>query len=233
MQDSFEGDGLVLLWSGGKDAMLSHDVLHSQSPRRIRALLTTIEEDTNTVSMHGTPLSIIHQQAESLEIPLHVMQVPANAPNSTYEARLQHALRPLLTANMRKVVAGDLFLQDVKAYRRQVLTDLGATPLFPLWKRNTDWLAHRFLERGYRALVTSVDTTQLAAEYVGRVYDKSFLEELPSGIDPCGEEGAFHTVVVDGPPFRSRLAVEVDGVYGEGRMRYARFRALTEDESAP
>jgi uncharacterized protein (TIGR00290 family) len=224
MAHSSSGDGLVLMWSGGKDAMLTLDVLHSQSPRRVDALLTTVVEEVDTVTMHGTPLALIERQANALDIPLHVMRVPPNASNATYEERLERALGPLLADGMGTVAAGDLFLEDVKAYRERVLNTVGVRPLFPLWKRDTTWLAHRFVERGYRAIVTSVDQTQLDAAFVGRTYDESFLDDLPDGVDPCGEHGAFHTFVVDGPPFRSPVPVEGGEPYGKGRMRYVRLR---------
>lgn len=224
MASSSSRDGLVLMWSGGKDATLALDVLHSQSPRRVDALLTTVVEEVETVTVHGTPLALIQRQAEALGIPLHVMRVPPNASNPTYEERLERALGPLLADGARTVVAGDLFLEDVKAYRENVLQTIGATPLFPLWKRDTTWLAHHFLERGYRAVVSSVDTTQLAPAFAGRTYDESFLEDLPDAVDPCGEHGAFHTFVTDGPPFRRPVSVEVGERHGEGRMRYASLR---------
>ena len=210
--------------------MLTHDVLHSQSPRRVDALLTTVVEDVETVTMHGTPLALIERQAEALDLPLHVMRVPPNASNATYEERLERALGPLLAEGHRRVAAGDLFLDDVKAYRERVLNTLGAVPLFPLWKRDTTWLAQHFLRRGYRAVVTSVDQTQLSADFVGRVYDEAFLEALPDGVDPCGEHGAFHTFVVDGPPFRTPVPVEVGTPYGEGRMRYVSL-SLTDEQA--
>lgn len=228
MTDVSARDGLVLLWSGGKDAMLTHDVLHSQSPRRVDTLLTTVLDDVETVTMHGTPLGLVRRQAEALGLPLHVMHVPPNAANATYEARLERALGPLLAEGHGVVAAGDLFLDDVKAYRETVLERLGARPLFPLWKRDTSWLARRFVERGYRAVVTSVDTTQLDPSFVGRRYDASFLEDLPEGVDPCGEHGAFHTFVTDGPPFEQPVPVAVEEAHGDGRMRYARLRAAPE-----
>lgn len=217
-------DGFVLMWSGGKDAVLALDVLHSQSPRRINALLTTVIDEVETVTMHGTPLVLIERQADALGIPLHVMRVPPNASNPTYEERLERALGPLLGKGYHTVVAGDLFLHDVKAYREEVLKTVGARPLFPLWKRDTTWLAHRFIERGYRAVLTSVDTTQLDGEFVGREYDEVLLEDLPDAVDPCGEHGEFHTFVMDGPPFREPVPVEVGERHGDGRMRYAHLR---------
>jgi diphthamide synthase (EF-2-diphthine--ammonia ligase) len=120
------------MWSGGKDAMLTLDVLHSQSPRRVTALLTTVVEEAETVTMHGTPLTLIERQADALGIPLHVMRVPPNASNATYEERLERSLGPLLAEGERTVAAGDLFLEDVKAYRENVLRTIGAAPLFPL-----------------------------------------------------------------------------------------------------
>lgn len=232
MAHSSSGDGLVLMWSGGKDAMLTLDVLQSQSPRHVDALLTTVVEEVDNVTMHGTPLALIERQAEALDIPLHVMRVPPNASNATYEQRLERAFGPLLAEGAGTVAAGDLFLEDVKAYRERVLNTVGVKPLFPLWKRDTTWLARRFLERGYRAIITSVDQTQLSADFVGRTYDGSFLDDLPDGVDPCGEHGAFHTFVIDGPPFREPVPLEVGEPHGEGRMRYVRLGAVERREEA-
>lgn len=228
MTDAPDGDNLILMWSGGKDAMLVLDVLHSQSPRRVDALLTTVLEEVETVTMHGTPLALVRRQAEALGLPLHVMHVPPSASNATYEERLERALGPLLAKRGGIVAAGDLLLEDVKAYRESVLRRIGASTLFPLWKRDTEWLARRFVERGYRAVVTSVDVTQLDPAFAGRTYDASFLDDLPDGVDPCGEYGAFHTFVVDGPPFERPVPVTVDEVHGDGRMRYARLRPAAE-----
>lgn len=224
-------DEFVLLWSGGKDATLALDVLHSQSPRQVDVLLTTVVEEVETVTMHGTPLSLVERQAEALSLSLSVMRVPPNASNPTYEKRLERALGPLLGEGYQTVVAGDLFLEDVKAYREDVLRTVGAHPLFPLWKRDTTWLAHRFVERGYRAVISSVDTTQLDADFVGRSYDEAFLNDLPRAIDPCGENGEFHTFVVDGPPFREPVPVNVEAHHGDGRMRYATLGLSSHEEA--
>ena len=225
MTDREPQDGYVLLWSGGKDAMLTLDVLHSQSPRRVGALLTTVTENDERVTMHGTPLALIQKQAEALDLPLHVMRVPPRPPNEVYEARLDAALTPLLNAGYSTVVAGDLFLDDVRAYREEVIGALGGTVLFPLWQRDTSWLAQRFLERGYRAVVTSVDTTQLDTSFAGRVYDEAFLEDLPEEVDPCGEHGAFHTFVTNGPPFRDEVSVVVGTSEDGTRMQTVRLSA--------
>ncbi|PSQ79127.1 MAG: hypothetical protein BRD33_01045 [Bacteroidetes bacterium QH_6_63_17] len=231
MSDLQPRNGYVLLWSGGKDAMLALDVLHSQSPRRIEALLTTVVEDEERVTMHGTPLGLVQRQANALDLPLHVMRVPPRPSNEVYEARLEAALTPLLDAGFSTVVAGDLFLEDVRAYREEVIEALGATALFPLWQRDTAWLARRFLERDYRAVVTSIDTTRLDASFAGRTYDEAFLDDLPDEVDPCGEHGAFHTFVTDGPPFRREIPVTVGAAEAGERMHTARL--VSPDGSAP
>ncbi|WP_263786532.1 adenine nucleotide alpha hydrolase [Salinibacter grassmerensis] len=221
-------DGLVLMWSGGKDAMLALDVLHSQSPRRVGALLTTVTEDRERVTMHGTSLSLLERQADALDLPLHVMRVPPQPPNEVYEARLEAALTPLLETGFSTVVAGDLFLDDVRAYREELIESFGATALFPLWGRDTTWLAQHFSARGYQAVVTTVDTTQLDSSFVGRAYDDAFLEDLPDGVDPCGEQGAFHTFVTDGPPFARPVSVAENGRDTTGRFHTARLRSTRE-----
>jgi len=211
--------------------MLALDVLHSQSPRRVGALLTTVTEEDERVTMHGTPLGLIEEQADALGLPLHVMRVPARPSNDVYEARLDAALSPLLEAEFSTVVAGDLFLDDVRAYREQGIQALGATALFPLWQRDTSWLARHFLGRGYRAVVTAVDTTHLDASFAGRAYDDSFLRDLPDDVDPCGEHGAFHTFVTDGPPFRRPVPVTVGRGTSNGRMHTVRLSSTEERAS--
>lgn len=223
--------GFILLWSGGKDATLALDVLHSQSPRRIGALLTTVDEVDEQVPMHGTPLSLIERQADALGIPHSLMRIPPQAPNEVYEDRLRSALEPLLDDGRTTVVAGDLFLEDVRAYRQQAVESTGARALFPLWQRDTMWLARWFLRRGYRAVVTSVDTTQLDPSFVGRTYGEDFLADLPDDVDPCGERGAFHTFVTDGPSFRRPIPVDVGAAYGNGRMRMVELRLEDEGTS--
>ncbi len=178
--------------------------------------------------MHGTSLRLIQRQADALDLPVHVMRVPHMPTNEVYEARLEAALTPLLEDGFSTVVAGDLFLEDVRAYREQAIEDIGATALFPLWQRDTTWLAQRFLERGYRAVVTAVDTTQLDASFAGRAYDESFLDDLPEGVDPCGEHGAFHTFVTDGPPFQQPVPVTVGAAESGERMHTIRLSPTDE-----
>lgn len=217
----------VLLWSGGKDATLALAALGEADDYTVDALLTTVVEDVETVTMHGVPLDLIRAQAAALDLPLHVMRVPPAPSNATYEARLERALAPLLAQGATTVAAGDLFLDDIRTYRERVLRHIGANALFPLWHRDTEALAQHVIGAGIRAVVSSVDTTQLDASFVGRVYDTAFLHDLPDAVDPCGENGAFHTFVTDAPLFASPVPVYVAARHGSGRMRYAQLERGT------
>ena len=219
----------VLMWSGGKDAAVALQTLLEDPTYAVEALLTTIVEGTETVTMHGVPVGCIRAQAAAVGLPLHVMRVPPAPSNATYEERLERALAPRLAAGIATVASGDLFLDDIRAYREQVLRQIGAAPHFPVWQRDTAALAKHVLQVGYRAIVASVDTTQLDPSLVGRVYDAAFIEDLPDAVDPCGEDGAFHTFVTDGPPFAQPVPVQVTGRYGTERMRYARLERVADD----
>ncbi len=208
---------VALLWSGGKDAALALAALREEGDA-VAALVTTVLEEGETVTMHGVPLALVEAQARALELPLRVMRLPEGAPNAVYEERLAEALAPLRAEGVAVVAAGDLFLEDVRAYRAAALQRLGFEPRFPLWKRDTTRLAHRFIEAGYRATVCSVDTTQLSARFAGRPYDAALLRDLPPSVDPCGERGAFHTFVIGGPPFRTPVAARKKGVRRRGRL---------------
>lgn len=216
-------DRIVLLWSGGKDAALALDVLVEASPPPEVLLLTTVVDAIDVVTTHGTPLALIEAQADAMGRTVHVMRVPPQPSNATYETRLERALAPLQASGVHTVAAGDLHLDDIRAYREGLLEAMGVTPLFPIWGRDPDVMARRFLERGYRAVVTSVDTTQLDASFAGRRYDADFLDALPSDVDPCGENGEFHTFVTFGPGFDHAVDVRVVETHGTGRMRYARL----------
>ena len=223
-----EGRPTVLMWSGGKDAALALEVLQGEDAYAVQALMTTVIEDIDRVTMHGVPLALIEAQATALGLPLHVMRVPPSPSNATYEERLERALAPLLAQDITTVATGDLFLDDIRAYREDVLRRIGATPHFPIWGRDTAALARHFIASGFRAVVTSVDTTQLGTCFVGRSFDERFLSDLPEGVDPCGEHGAFHSFVTDGPIFRQAIPVQRGEAHGQGRMRYVEIRAKRE-----
>ena len=223
MSDDPPARPTVLLWSGGKDAAMALDALRQDDTADVVALVTTVIEDAGQVQVHGTPLELIEAQADALSLPLHVMSVPPEPSNATYEERLERTVAPLLADGVEAIAAGDLHLDDVRAYREDLIRRLGAEPLFPIWGRPTADLARDFRERGFRAVVTSVDTTQVDAGLAGRDYDAAFLDALPDDADPCGENGEFHTFVTHGPIFDRPVPAIVTSTHGTGRMRYAGF----------
>lgn len=213
-----DGKPTVLLWSGGKDAALALEALQADPAYEVRALLTTLWMPA-VVTIHGVSRALIVSQADTLGLPVHFMRLPSGAPNAAYEATLEDALAPLRAEGIEVVASGDVYLADVRAYRERVLRKAGVEPAFPLWEADTHRLARGFIERGYRAVVVSVDTEQLTTHFAGRDYDAALLSDLPAGVDPCGENGEFHTFVTDGPPFMHPVPVAIAPAEGEGRMQ--------------
>ena len=212
---------VALAWSGGKDSSLALDALRADPAVEVVALVTTITRDFDRISMHGVRRSVLAAQVAALDLPLVEAPIPAAASNVIYEEALATALAELCHRypGIRHLAFGDLFLEEVRAYRERILPPLGWTPLFPLWGRETAALARDFVSSGFRAILTCVDTEQLGAEFAGREFDGTLLEELPASVDPCGERGEFHTCVYAGPIFRQPLVVQI----GERVLRDARF----------
>lgn len=214
---------VLLSWSGGKDATLALERLLADPNCRVTGLLTTLTVDYDRISMHGVRRSILHRQAEGLGLPLYVAEIPAAADNDTYEAAFAGALAAARRdeADLRTVAFGDLFLADVRGWREAQLARLDWNGLFPLWGEDTARLARHFVERGYRAILCCVDTAQLAPAYCGREYDAALLDSLPTGIDPCGENGEFHTCVYAGPLWPAPIPLaRGERVLRDGRFEY-------------
>jgi uncharacterized protein (TIGR00290 family) len=220
---------VALAWSGGKDSSLALAALRSDPAVEVVALLTTVTQDYDRISMHGVRRSILAAQVDALGLPLVEAAIPAAASNQIYEAALASALSRLQQQHpaLDHLVFGDLFLEDVRAYREHVLPPLGWTPLFPLWGRDTRALAHQFIGDGYRAILTCVDTEQLSPEFAGREFDAALLADLPAAVDPCGERGEFHTCVYAGPIFSHPLRVRLgDRIRRDGRFEYCDVKLL-------
>jgi uncharacterized protein (TIGR00290 family) len=210
---------VIFAWSGGKDSMLAlHEVVRA-GEFRVAALLTNVTRDYDRISIHGVRRALLEQQAAALGIPLHTVELSAASSNEEYRTRMAEALAAFRAARIDTVVHGDIFLGDVRAYREALLAESGMKALFPLWGADTRELAERFIGLGYRAVLTCVDTEALDAAFVGRAYDPDLLRELPSGVDPCGENGEFHTWVWDGPEFERAIP----HVHGETVLRDQRF----------
>lgn len=198
---------ILLSWSSGKDStwMLHH--LRRSGAYHISALLTTVNEVARRVAMHAVRIELLEAQARAAGLPLWTIPLPDPCPNEEYEQRLGEAVRRAVSEGFTHVAFGDLFLEDVRAYREHRLAGSGLTPMFPLWRRPTGALALEMLREGVRAKLTCVDTRALDARFVGREYDARLLAELPSHVDPCGERGEFHTFVYDGPMFPAPIRV--------------------------
>ena len=199
--------GLAVLhsWSGGKDSCLALAELLADDTRSVAALLTTVTEGYDRVSMHGVRLTLLRRQADALGVPLHVVTIPQNATNAVYEARMEAAFEQFRAFGVTTIAFGDLFLLDVRRYREEWLAHAGMTPIFPLWHRDTRDLARQFIDQGYTAVLTCVDTRVLDQSYAGRTFDHALLADLPPTVDPCGENGEFHTFVSGGPIFQREI----------------------------
>jgi uncharacterized protein (TIGR00290 family) len=199
---------ILLSWSSGKDSAWALHMLNAQYPGKVQSLLTTMNEAVGRVAMHAVRRDVLEAQARAAGLPLIVVPIPSPCPNEVYEARMRAAVADAVAAGFTHVAFGDLFLQDVRRYRVERLAGTGLEPLFPVWGIPTDRLACDMLNGGLRARVACVDTRVLDASFVGREFDRSLLDELPSGIDPCGENGEFHTCVYAGPMFHNPLTLE-------------------------
>jgi uncharacterized protein (TIGR00290 family) len=202
---------ILVSWSSGKDSAWMLHVLRQQRPGSAAALLTTINESADRVAMHAVRSDVLRAQARAAGLRLITVPLPSPCPNEIYEARMAAATRAAVGEGFTHAAFGDLFLEDVRRYREDRLAGTGLTPLFPLWGRDTAALAREIIEAGVDARVTCLDPRVMPRALAGRAYDVALLAELPSGIDPCGERGEFHTCVLAGPMFAHR----VDAVVGE------------------
>jgi uncharacterized protein (TIGR00290 family) len=207
--------GIVLSWSGGKDSALSLWTLRRELAIEPLALLTTVTDAFGRISMHGVRRELLHAQARAAAIPVLEVEIPPACSNDVYEQRMAQALATGEVATSEEVAFGDLFLEDIRSYREQRLAELGKRALFPLWGRDTRALARAFIDAGFEALLVCVDPRQLDPSFAGRPYDERLLRELPAAVDPCGENGEFHTFVHAGPIFTEPIPVEV----GEVQLR--------------
>lgn len=199
---------ILLSWSSGKDSAWALHVLNQAHPGAVSALLTTVNEAVDRVAMHAVRRGVLDAQAAAAGLPLRVVPIPHPCPNEVYEARMRDAVAAAVADGFTHVAFGDLFLEDVRRYREERLAGTGLAPLFPIWGIPTRELADRMIEAGLRARVACVDTRVLDASFVGREWNRALLAELPAAIDPCGENGEFHTCVYAGPMFRRALALE-------------------------
>ena len=199
---------ILLSWSSGKDSAWALHVLRQRHPDAVAGLLTTINEAVQRVAMHAVRRDVLEAQAAAAGLPLRIVPIPDPCPNDEYEARMRGCIEQVMLDGFTHVAFGDLFLEDVRRYREGNLAGTGLTPLFPLWEIPTRELAAQMIDGGLRARIACVDTRVLDASFAGREFDASLLADLPAGIDPCGENGEFHTCVYAGPMFDRPLEIE-------------------------
>lgn len=211
------GRKILLSWSGGKDSALALEALRRAGEYEVAALLSTVTEDYQRISMHGVRRELLQAQAQATGCSLQEIMLPKDCTDEEYARRMEATLRPHVQTGTTEVAFGDLFLEDVRQYRMDRLGLIGMTAIFPIWGINTTELAHAFIERGFRAILVCVDTHALDPSFAGREFDSALLADLPPEVDPCGENGEFHTFVYDGPIF-------------ERPLRIARGEIVTRDE---
>lgn len=218
---------ILLSWSGGKDCLMALAALRDDPAWQVVALLTTITGKFERVSMHGIRRDVLQAQVAAIGLPLIECRIDWPSSNAAYEAAHENALRQAgkRWPGLRHCAFGDLFLEDVRAYRERQLASAGWRGVFPLWGADTQELARRFHARGHRAVLTCVDTEQLDGSFSGREYDPSLLGELPAGVDPCGERGEFHTLSYAGPLFAEPLRLERGAsTLRDNRFQYTDFK---------
>lgn len=195
-------ESVLVSWSGGKDSCVALLETQKTVDIRIAALLTTVTREFDRISMHGVRRVLLERQARSLGLPLHQIFIAKGADNAEYEQRMGEVLSVYRDQGISSMVFGDLFLRDIRAYRERLLGRFSMTPRFPVWGRDTAQFIREFIELGFKAVIVCVDPSQLDCSFSGRMIDEDFLADLPAGVDPCGENGEFHTFVFDGPNFR-------------------------------
>jgi uncharacterized protein (TIGR00290 family) len=197
----------LISWSSGKDSAFAlHEVLRAGEFDVVGAL-TTVTETFGRVSIHGVRQEILCAQLDAAGLPSTIVPIPYPCPNEIYEARIGEAVKRAVRDGITHIIFGDLYLEDIRAYREQKLAGTGITPVFPLWGRPTSQLAQQMIASGFVAYIATVDRKKLPAHFAGRKFDAQLLTDLPNGVDPCGENGEFHSCVVAGPIFSRRLAV--------------------------
>ncbi|RMH41424.1 MAG: adenine nucleotide alpha hydrolase [Deltaproteobacteria bacterium] len=197
----------LVSWSSGKDSAYALLAARRSPSVEIVGLVTTVTARFGRVSMHGVREELLDRQADQLGLPCAKVAIPSPCSNDVYEAEMRRVLLAARAAGVTHVVFGDLFLRDIREYREAQLADVGMRAVFPLWGRDTSALAREMVEAGVRAVLTCVDPERLAPAFAGRTFDTGLLDDLPAAVDPCGENGEFHTFVTAGPMFRGAISV--------------------------
>ncbi|HEY6467070.1 MAG TPA: hypothetical protein VIY69_13815 [Candidatus Acidoferrales bacterium] len=221
-----------LAWSSGKDSAWALHVVREAGQFEITALLTTVNSTYERVAMHAVRESLLEMQAEATDLPLVKVPIPSPCPNDVYERAMSNAMARARNEDVYHVIFGDLFLEDIRAYREKHLTACGMMPVFPVWRRDTRALADEMLAGGLSAYITCIDPRKLSPLFAGRPFDAQLVASLPPDVDPCGENGEFHTFACAGPMFRHPIAVNPGQVVHRDGFIFADLLPAAEAASA-
>jgi uncharacterized protein (TIGR00290 family) len=200
---------VLMSWSGGKDSCVALHELQRSGDYAVAGLITTVTRDYDRISMHGVRRDLLARQAEALGLPLHEVFISAGANNTDYEAAMAEALGVARASGVETVAFGDLYLADIRAYRDRMMAENRMSAVYPVWGRDTLGFVADFIQAGFKAVIVCVDLARLDASFAGRAIDAELLSALPPGVDPCGENGEFHTFVFDGPNFARPIDVSI------------------------
>lgn len=199
----------IFNWSSGKDSTLALYKILKEDQFKITSLLTIINKEFQRISMHGVHISLLEKQAESLGLNLIKMELPREPSMEEYRNLMNKTMNDIKSQDITYSIFGDIFLEDLRKYREEQLETIGMKAVFPLWKQNTTNLIHEFLDLGFKTIVTCVNETYLDKSFAGRIIDENFIKDLPKNVDPCGENGEFHTFTFDGPIFKNSIDFEI------------------------
>jgi uncharacterized protein (TIGR00290 family) len=217
-------------WSSGKDSAFALYELKKKSEINIVGLVTTLNQTHERVAMHAVRESLLIRQAEELGMPLHRILIPYGCSNEEYENKIWEFIGENPRSDMTHMAFGDLFLEDIKQYREALLRKTFVQPLFPLWRRPTDLLARELISIGQKAVITCVDPKKIPVSFVGREFDEDFLSDLPIDVDPCGENGEFHSFVYDSPLFKSAISIRIDQIVERDGFVFADVQEFSKEE---
>ncbi len=202
----------IFNWSGGKDSAMALYQIQKQQEFDIRYLMTSVNANSERISMHGVRNELLEAQALSLGISLKKLFLPESSEMDVYEKHLFEIMNQFKKEAIDYSIFGDIFLEDLKNYREKQLQKVDMQAVFPLWNKDTTYLIEQFIDLGFKTILTAVDESKLPKEFAGRIIDKEFLKDLPIDVDPCGENGEFHTFVFDGPNFNNRISFEIGDI---------------------
>ena len=212
---------IILGWSGGKDSSLTLQKIREEGRYEVISLLTTFDDGVRRISTHGVRCSLLNKQSEALGIPCKKVYIPQDCDNTNYELLMQKALLEFKANGITKLAFGDLFLEEIRNYRDRMLAEINMNAIYPIWGSHTGGLAMNFINKGFFATLVCVDSLKLDSSYAGQKFNNALLDQFPSGIDPCGENGEFHTFVHDGPIFNQPVDCSPGKVLKRGQYFFA------------